>query len=62
MIDGEPDVNFERVQRGPHERQPDAAGMPALIEQQDSSPFELTDGQLAEARRRRTDTNLARAT
>ena len=28
-----------------------------LIEQQDSSPFELTDEQLAEMRRRRADTN-----
>jgi hypothetical protein len=30
--------------------------MLTLIEQQDSSPFELTDEQLAEMRRRRADT------
>ncbi len=50
-------VIFERGQRGPRERQPNAAGMPALLEEQDSSPFELTDEQLAQVRRRRMGTN-----
>ena len=49
------DVIFERVRRWPRERQREAAAMLALIEEQDSSPLELTDEQLAEVRRRRAD-------
>ena len=56
MIDEQLDVIFERVRRWPRERQREAAEMLALIEEQDSSPLELTDEQLAEVRSRRADT------
>jgi len=49
------DVIFERRRRWPRERQREAAEMLALIEEQDSSPLELTDEQLAEVLRRRAD-------
>ncbi len=55
MIDKQLDVIFERVRRWPRERQREAAEMLALIEEQDSSPVELTDEQLTEVRRRRAD-------
>ena len=51
------DVIFERRRRWPRERQREAAEMLALIEEQDSSPLELTEEQLAEVRRRRADAN-----
>jgi hypothetical protein len=57
MIEEQLDVIFERVRRWPRERQREGAEMLALIEEQDGSPLELTDEQLAEVRRRRADTN-----
>ena len=57
MIDEQLNVIFERVRRWPRERQREAAEMLALIEEQDSSPLELTEEQLAEVRRRRADAN-----
>ncbi len=57
MTDEQLDVIFERVRRWPRERQREAAEMLALIEEQDASPFELTDEQFAEVRRRRADTS-----
>jgi hypothetical protein len=56
MIDEQLNVIFDRVRRWPRERQREVAEMLALIEEQDSSPFGLTDEQLAEVRRRRADT------
>jgi hypothetical protein len=56
MIDEQLNVIFDRVRRWPRERQREAAEMLALIEEQDSSPFGLTDEQLAEVRLRRADT------
>jgi hypothetical protein len=55
MMEEQLDVIFERVRRWPRERQREAAEMLALIEEQDGSPLELTDEQLAEVRRRRAD-------
>ncbi len=55
MVEEQLDVIFERVRRWPRERQREAAEMLALIEEQDGSPLELTDEQLAEVRRRRAD-------
>ncbi|MGC2395095.1 MAG: hypothetical protein WA579_03755 [Rhodomicrobium sp.] len=49
------DANLERVRRWAPERQREAAEMLLLIEEQDQSPFQLTDEQLAEVRRRRAD-------
>jgi hypothetical protein len=49
------DVILERVRHWPAERQREAAALLALIEEQDQSPFQLTDEQLAEVRRRRAD-------
>ncbi|MGA9267650.1 MAG: hypothetical protein WCF79_13660 [Rhodomicrobium sp.] len=46
---------LERVRRWAPERQREAAEMLLLIEEQDQSPFRLTDEQLAEVRRRRAD-------
>ncbi len=46
---------LERVRRWAPERQREAAEMLLLIEEQDQSPFQLTDEQLAEVRRRRAD-------
>jgi hypothetical protein len=49
------DVILERVRRWAPERQREAAEMLLLIEEQDQSPFQLMDEQLAEVRRRRAD-------
>jgi hypothetical protein len=49
------DAILERVRRWAPERQREAAEMLLLIEEQDQSPFQLTDEQLAEVRRRRAD-------
>jgi hypothetical protein len=49
------DMILERVRHWPPRRQRDAAEMLLLIEEQDKSPFQLTDEQLAEVRRRRAD-------
>lgn len=62
MIDEQLDVIFERVRGWPRERQREAAEILALIEEQDSSPLELTDEQLAEVRRRRADASAKLST
>ena len=49
------DVILERVRHRPAERQREAAELLTLIEEQDQSPFELSDEQLAEVRRRRVE-------
>lgn len=49
------DAILERVRQWPAERQREAAELLTLIEEQDQSPFQLTDEQLAEVRRRRAD-------
>jgi hypothetical protein len=49
------DTILERVRHWPPQRQREAAEMLMLIEEQDQSPFQLTDEQLAEVRRRRAD-------
>jgi hypothetical protein len=46
---------LERVRNWPAERQREAAELLTLIEDLDQSPFQLTDEQLAEVRRRRAD-------
>jgi hypothetical protein len=48
---------LDRVLTWPPERQEDAAEILKLIEEQDASPYHLTDEQLAEVRRRRTEKN-----
>jgi hypothetical protein len=55
MIEEQLDTVLERVRSWPRERQLEAAAMLRLIEEQDASPFQLTDEQLAEVRRRRAD-------
>jgi hypothetical protein len=55
MIEEQLDIALERVRSWPRERQREAAAMLRLIEEQDASPFQLTDEQLAEVRRRRAD-------
>ncbi len=55
MIEEQLDTVLERVRSWPRERQREAAAMLRLIEEQDSSPLQLTDEQLAEVRRRRAD-------
>ncbi len=57
MNDSQLDLIIERVRRWPRERQEYAVEMLRLIEEQDSSPFQLSDEQLAEVRRRREDTS-----
>jgi hypothetical protein len=49
------DIILERVRRWTPERQREAAEMLTLIEEQDNSPLQLTDEQLAEVQRRRAD-------
>ena len=49
------DAILERVRRWAPERQREAAEMLLLIEEQDQSPLQLTEEQLAEVRRRRAD-------
>jgi len=44
---------LERVRSWPEERQEDAAHVLLEMEAQDASTYRLTDGQLAEVRRRR---------
>jgi anaerobic selenocysteine-containing dehydrogenase len=46
---------LDRVRNWPRERQEDAAEMLMLIEEQDASPYQLTDGQAVEVERRRGD-------
>jgi hypothetical protein len=53
---------LDRVLSWPPERQEDAAELLALIEEQDRSPYRLTDEQLAEVRRRRAEKNPATLT
>ena len=53
---------LDRVLTWPPERQEDAAELLALIEEQDRSPYRLTDEQLAEVRRRRAEKNPATLT
>jgi hypothetical protein len=45
----------ERVQTWPEERQEDAAKVLLEMEAQGASPYQLTDEQLAEVRRRRAE-------
>jgi hypothetical protein len=47
---------LKRVRKWTPERQREAAEMLKFIEEQDQSPFHLTDEQLAEVRRRRAAT------
>lgn len=49
------DAILERVRHWPAERQREAAELLTLLEDLDQSPFQLTDEQLAEVRRRRAD-------
>ena len=56
MTDDQLNTILERVRQWPRERQEDAAEMLMLIEEQDGSPFQLAEEQLAEVRRRRADT------
>ena len=46
---------LDRVLTWPSERQQDAAEVLSMMEQQDASAYRLTDEQLAEVRRRRSD-------
>ena len=46
---------LDRVLTWPAERQEDIAQMIATMEEQDTSPYGLTDEQLAEVRRRRSE-------
>ena len=55
MIEEQLDTVLERVRSWPRERQREAAAILRLIEEQDASPFQLTDEQLAELRWRRAD-------
>jgi hypothetical protein len=55
MIEEQLDTVLKRVRSWAPERQREAAEMLLLIEEQDQSPFQLTDEQLAEVRRRRAD-------
>jgi len=56
MTDDQLNTILERVRQWPRERQEDAAEMLMLIEEQDGSPFQLAEEQLAEVKRRRADT------
>jgi hypothetical protein len=55
MTDDQVNAILERVRHWPRKRQEDAAEMLLLIEEQDASPYHLTDGQVAEVERRRGD-------
>jgi hypothetical protein len=46
---------LDRVLTWPAERQVEVAKMIASIEEQDASPYQLTDEQVAEVRRRRSE-------
>ena len=51
---------FERVRTWPDKRQEDAALVLLEMEAQDTSAYQLSDEQLAEVRRRRTQANPKR--
>lgn len=53
---------FDRVQTWPLDRQEDAAKVLSLMEAQDASVYRLTDEQVEEVRRRRSDKNAKRLT
>ncbi|MDD1532924.1 MULTISPECIES: hypothetical protein [unclassified Bradyrhizobium] len=53
---------LDRVLTWPLERQEDAAKMLMLMESQDESVYRLTDEQVEEIRRRRSDPNARRLT
>lgn len=53
---------FDRVQTWPLDRQEDAAKILTLMEAQDASVYRLTDEQVEEVRRRRSDKNAKRLT
>ena len=53
---------LDRVLTWPRQRQEDAAELLLLIEQHDSSPYQLTDEQVAEVQRRQADTEAATLT
>lgn len=53
---------LDRVLTWPPERQEDAAKMLMLMESQDESAYRLTDEQVEEVRRRRSDPNARRLT
>ena len=53
---------LDRVLSWPLERQEDAAKVLTLMEAQDASAYRLTDEQVAEVRRRRSDPNAKRLT
>jgi hypothetical protein len=55
MMEEQLDTVLKRVRSWAPERQREAAEMLLLIEEHDQSPFQLTDEQLAEVRRRRAD-------
>jgi len=53
---------LDRVLTWPAERQEDAAKVLTLMEAQDDSAYQLTDEQVQEVRRRRSDPNAKRLT
>ncbi len=53
---------LDRVLDWPSERQEDAAKLLTLMETQDASAYRLTDEQVEEVRRRRSDPNAKRLT
>ena len=53
---------LDRVLTWPSERQEDAAKVLSLMEAQDDSVYRLTDEQVAEVQRRRSDKNAKRLT
>lgn len=53
---------LDRVLTWPPERQEEAAKILMLMESQDESVYRLTDEQVEEVRRRRSDTNARRLT
>ena len=57
MTKAEIKVVLDRVLTWPIERQEDAARVLALMEEQDASPYRLTDEQLAEVERRLAEPN-----
>jgi hypothetical protein len=50
-------ASLDRVLTWPEERQEDIAKIISSIEEQDTSPYQLTDEQVAEVRRRRAENN-----
>jgi hypothetical protein len=57
MTKAEIKVVLDRVLTWPTERQEDAARVLTLMEEQDASPYQLTDEQLAEVERRLAEPN-----